>query len=559
MKVVFTMERGDFFMSNETLNPIGVIAERLGLHPSDIIQLGPYKAKIPLDVVYRNPRRAKLVLMTAINPTPAGEGKTTMSIGLAEAMNRLGIKATAVLREPSLGPTFGMKGGATGGGNSQVQPATDINLHFTGDFHAITAAHNLLAALIDNELYHGARLRVNPAHVMWKRVLDVNDRALRHIIIGLGGASQGVVRESGFDITAASEVMAVLTLSKNLAELKERLGRMMIARAGAHFVTVADLRAEEALAALLTEAIMPNLVQTTEHTPAIIHGGPFANIAHGCNSIVATEAGLRLSDVVITEAGFGADLGAEKFLDIKAPVADLTPDLVCVVVTLRALRYHGGQPSQLVDQPNDEALQRGLPNLFKHLENLDRFGVPAVVAINRFPSDTHADIERLKRLLQDNGIAVAAADVFSRGGAGGSDLAALVRERLDTTQSRYAPLYDQDMTIEEKIGAIAGSIYGADAVDYSPAAQAALTRLKRWGLEDLRVCVAKTQYSLSDNPAWLGRPEHFTLHIRDIEVARGAGYVVPLAGSMIRMPGLPQEPAAYRVTVDDAGIIHGVH
>ncbi|PSR21338.1 MAG: formate--tetrahydrofolate ligase [Sulfobacillus acidophilus] len=546
-------------MSSVILRRIGDVAEQLGLRASDIIQLGPYKAKIPLDVVYQNPRRAKLVLMTAINPTPAGEGKTTMSIGLAEAMNRLGVHATAVLREPSLGPTFGMKGGATGGGNAQVQPATDINLHFTGDFHAITAAHNLLAALIDNELYHGSRIAVNPAHVTWKRVLDVNDRALRHVVIGLGGASQGVVRESGFDITAASEVMAVLTLSKDFAELKERLGQMIVARSGAHFVSVADLKVQDALAALLTEAILPNLVQTTEGTPAIIHGGPFANIAHGCNSIVATEAGLRLSDVVITEAGFGADLGAEKFLDIKAPAADLRPDLACVVVTLRALRYHGGQPVQEAEQPNREALHRGMSNLFKHLENLDRFGVPSVVAINQFDTDTAEEIQWLQRQLQEVGVSVAAADVFSHGGAGGSELAQLVHDQLSSTKSGYAPLYGASMAIDEKIATIAGKIYGADAVEYSPAAQIALTRLKRWGLEHLKVCVAKTQYSLSDNPAWIGRPEHFTLHIRDIEVARGAGYVVPLAGSMIRMPGLPPDPAAYRVTVDDTGTIHGIY
>lgn len=546
-------------MPRTTLSPISDIVRQLGLAATDVIQFGSYKAKIPLDVLYQNSRRAKLVLVTAINPTPPGEGKTTMSIGLTQALRRLGIGATAVLREPSLGPTFGVKGGATGGGVSQIHPSTEINLHFTGDFHAITAAHNLLAAMVDNELYHGTRLKVKPGNVTWRRVLDVNDRSLRHVIIGLGGTGQGVPRETGFDITAASEIMAVLTLSKNIQELKDRLGRMIVARDGGSFVTVKDLGVEEALTALLTDAMMPNLVQTTEGTPAIVHGGPFANIAHGCNSIVATEAGLRLSDVVVTEAGFGADLGAEKFLDIKMPVAGLSPSLAVVVVTLRAVKYHGGQSADRQDQPDQGALERGMANLDRHLANLARFGLPTVVGINRFQSDTNEEITWLTKRLASLGVPAAAADVFSQGGAGGMDLAKIVRDLLDGPIPDVKPLYDSPMPVKDKIARIADQVYGARNVEYAPQAETALSRIKRWDLEGLRVCVAKTQYSLSDNPKWLGQPKDFVLHIRDIEVARGAGYVVPLAGAMIRMPGLPKEPAAYGVTVDENGEIFGVH
>lgn len=545
--------------STETLRPIRDIAGQIGLSRDDIIQFGSYKAKIPLDVLYQRPRRARLVLVTAINPTPPGEGKTTMSIGLTQALRRLGVDATAVLREPSLGPTFGVKGGATGGGASQIHPSTEINLHFTGDFHAITAAHNLLAALVDNELYHGTRLSVKPANVTWKRVLDVNDRALRHVVIGLGGPGQGVLRETGFDITAASEIMAALTLSRDLPELQDRLSRMIIARDGGQFVSVNQIGAEGALTALLSEAIMPNLVQTSEGTPAIVHGGPFANIAHGCNSIVATEAGLRLSDVVVTEAGFGADLGAEKFLDIKMPIAELNPGLAVVVVTLRALRYHGGQPLNQIEQPDLEALQRGMPNLERHLSNLKRFGLPAVVGINRFATDTEAEISWLVDGLKGRGVRAAVADVFSQGGAGGGQLAEVVAQELQHSAPTVTPLYTPDLPIQEKIGIIARDIYGARSVEYAPDALLALSRIKRWDLENLRVCIAKTQYSLSDNPKLLGCPEGFVFHVRDIEVSRGAGYVVPLAGSMIRMPGLPNEPAAYRVSVDQAGEVFGVH
>ncbi|MHB1611372.1 MAG: formate--tetrahydrofolate ligase [Sulfobacillus sp.] len=545
-------------MSEQDLWPIGDIASQLGLHRSDIVQLGSFKAKIPLDVVYQNPRRAKLILMTSINPTPPGEGKTTMSVGLAQSLRRLGLAATAVLREPSLGPTFGMKGGATGGGASQVEPSTNINLHFTGDFHAIGAAHNLLAALVDNELFHGSRLKVKPSRVTWKRVLDMNDRALRHILIGLGGPTQGILRETGFDITAASEVMAVLTLSRDIAELKQRLGRMVIASEPSKPITVADLGAADAMTALLTDAMMPNLVQTTEHTPVIMHGGPFANIAHGCNSIVATEAGLRLSDVVITEAGFGADLGAEKFLDIKAPIAGLEPQLAVVVVTLRALRYHGGQPLSAIAEPNMTALKKGMENLLKHIENLRRFDLRVVVGINRFDNDTDEELRWLIRDLEQRDIRAAEANVFGKGGLGGRPLALVVQEMLSLPARQYAPLYDESVPIQEKIHRIATTIYGASDVEYAPAAVNALKRLEKWNQQNLRVCIAKTQYSLSDNPSLIGRPEGFNIHIRDIEVARGAGYVVPLAGDMIRMPGLPKDPAAYRVSITDEGEVHGL-
>lgn len=542
----------------QALRPIAEVAEKLGLGSSDIIQLGPHKAKIPLESVYRSPRRARLVLMTSINPTPAGEGKTTMSVGMAQALRRLGVEATAVLREPSLGPTFGMKGGATGGGASQVLPDTDINLHFTGDFHAITAAHNLLAALIDNELYHGTRLKINPNRVTWRRVMDVNDRSLRHVVIGLGGAGQGVMRETGFDITAASEVMAVLTMARDLDDLKRRLGRMIIAQTPSGFVTVDDLHVQDALAALLTDALMPNLVQTTEHTPVIMHGGPFANIAHGCNSIIATEAGLRNSDVVITEAGFGADLGAEKFLDIKAPEADLHPDLALVVVTLRALRHHGGQPLADMAKPDSGALAQGMENLWKHIENLRQFGLPVLVGINRRADDDASEIRWTLDRLAAGGVPAAAADVFGQGGAGGEELARLIQETLDRGTSDYRPLYEKELGIQAKVERIATRIYGASGVEFAPSAQQVLARLEKWGEQDLRVCIAKTQYSLSDNPALLGRPQDFVLHVRDIALARGAGYVVPLAGDMIRMPGLPKDPQAYHVTVDHAGHIEGI-
>lgn len=529
------------------LKKISEIGRMLSLHPDTLIPYGHYKAKIPLDIIYEKPRRAKLVLMTSINPTPFGEGKTTMSIGLAQAMTQIGWQATAVLREPSLGPTLGMKGGATGGGQSQVLPAQDINLHFTGDFHAITSAHNLLAALIDNALYFNQGPRIKATNVLWPRALDMNDRALRHIVVGLGGTGQGVPRESGFVITAASEVMAVLSLARDLSDLQDRLNRMVIAMGPDKGpVTVADLGAAPAMTALLEEAIMPNLVQTSEHTPAIIHGGPFANVAHGCNSIIATEAGLRLSEVVITEAGFGADLGAEKFLDIKAPLAGLEPDVAVVVVTLRAIAYQGGNPSG--DGSDLGALARGYANLQKHVDNLHRFGLNVIVGINRFSTDSSTAIAWLQNRLAQDGVASEVAEVFRSGGQGGMSLARLVASYLQSPhKTPVRPLYSPSLPLKDKIERIAAEIYGAGQVDYSEKAQKQLDRYEAWGEGTLSVCMAKTQYSLSDDPRLLGRPEGFTLHIREVEIARGAGFVVPIAGSLVRMPGLPKNPAAFGV------------
>lgn len=542
------------------LHPIYDIAKQLGLAQDDLIGYGKHKAKIPLDVLYRQPRRAKLVLMTAINPTPFGEGKTTMSIGLAQALTRRGWQATAVLREPSLGPTLGMKGGATGGGRSSVEPAADINLHFTGDFHAITSAHNLLSALIDNSLYFGQMPSLSATRVTWKRVLDMNDRALRNIVIGLGGPGQGIPRQSGFDITAASEVMAVLALAKNRDDLMARLGRMVIGVGRDNQpVTVDDLGAAPAMAALLDDALMPNLVQTTEHTPAIIHGGPFANIAHGCNSVLATEMGLRYSDVIVTEAGFGADLGAEKFLDIKAQQADLNPNVAVVVATLRALKYQGGKSVDAIDAPDLPALQRGFQNLQKHVQNLQKFGLPVVVGINRFPSDLSEEVHWLRDRLEQEGVGVEEAEIFAKGGEGGLALAQLVEQVMrEQPSSQFRPLYHQELSLPDKIERIAQEIYGAHAVEYTTEAHKKLQRYEQWGDGHLSVCVAKTQYSLSDDPTRLGRPENFTLHIRDVEIARGAGYIVPLAGTMVRMPGLPKKPAAFRVRVNSDGVIEGV-
>ncbi len=538
---------------NDTLQSISEIAQRLEISPHDFIPYGHFKAKIPLSVIYSRPRRAKMVLVTATNPTPKGEGKTTVSIGLAQALNRRGHSATAVLREPSLGPVFGLKGGATGGGLSQILPSTDINLHFNGDFHAITAAHNLLAALIDNELFHGTRISLKPADITYKRVLDVNDRTLRQVVTGLG-RSNGVVRETGFDITAASEVMAVLALATDLPDLTARLGRMVIAGGTTAPTTVDNLGAAPAMTALLTDAIMPNLVQTTEHTPAIIHAGPFANIAHGCNSVLATEAGLRFSDIVVTEAGFGADLGAEKFLDIKTAVTGRPPDAAVIVTTLRSLRYQGSLDP---DRTPHQQLEAGTANLEKHVENLARYGIPHVVALNYFADDTPDEINWLQRHFASRNVKVVVSQVFQEGGHGGLALAEAVEELLER-HAEFVPLYTPDVPLKDKILRIAHNIYGADAVDYDPIATKKLARYTKWGESSLGVCIAKTQYSLSDNPALLGRPEHFTLHIRDIEIARGAGYIVPLAGSMVRMPGLPKDPAAFNVHIGDDGHVEGV-
>ncbi|MDA8192658.1 MAG: formate--tetrahydrofolate ligase [Thermaerobacter sp.] len=540
--------------------PVTTIAEQLSLTPGDILGYGRYKAKIPLEVLYSQPRKAKLVLVTSINPTPLGEGKTTMSIGLAQALSRRGWLATAVLREPSLGPTFGMKGGATGGGQAQVEPAQEINLHFTGDFHAITTAHNLLAALLDNALYFRTGANLSAHRISWKRVLDLNDRALRHIVIGLGGAGQGIPRETGFDITAASEVMAVLTLARDREDLVARLGRIVVGTdSGQAPVTVADIGAAPAMAVLLNEAIMPNLVQTSEHTPAIIHGGPFANIAHGCNSVLATEAGLRHSEVVVTEAGFGADLGAEKFLDIKAPLMGISPDVAVVVVTLRALKYQGGRPAAAASEPDLAALASGYANLQKHIENLRRFALPVIVGINRFAGDRPEEMRWIHQKLEADGVGVEEADVFVKGGEGGVGLARLVESVLRSGRTpTFQPLYRPEMSLTAKIQQIARGIYGAQDVEYTAEAQRKLERYATWGDGQLGVCIAKTPYSLSDDPRRLGRPEGFTLNIRDVELARGAGYIVPLAGTMVRMPGLPKTPAAFGMHVTPDGRIEGI-
>jgi len=529
------------------------LTQYLGLGSEDWIPYGRDKAKIPLSVIYRQPRRAKMVLVTATNPTPAGEGKTTLTIGLSQAFQHLGLKAAAALREPSLGPVFGLKGGATGGGKSQLIPAQDINLHFTGDFHAISSAHNLLAALIDNELYQGHRLsaKLRATDVTWKRVMDMNDRALRDIVTGLG-AGNGVPRQSGFDITAASEVMAVLCLARDAEDLIRRLGRIVIGWSADGPATVDDLGAAPAMAALLQDALMPNLVQTTEGVPAFVHGGPFANIAHGTNSLLATEAALRYADIMVTEAGFGADLGAEKFMDIVAPVLEAAPDVVVLVTTLRSLKYQGGAPVQEASRPQPDFLARGWANLERHIDNLRQYHVPVVVAINRFAADTPAELNWLTRQLDLRHIPAGIADVFGAGGVGGQDLAQTVLRTMAASSNEFRPLYDAKLPLTEKIERIATRIYRARAVELSPTARRKLKTYESWGMGDLSVCMAKTPYSFSDDPADRGAPENFVFHVRDVELARGAGYIVPLAGTMVRMPGLPKEPAAYRITMDPA-------
>lgn len=527
------------------MRPIKDIARSLGWSMDELVPYGHFKAKVPLDVISRQPRRAKLVLVTATNPTPFGEGKTTVSIGLADALARIGHKSMAVLREPSLGPVFGLKGGATGGGAARLEPSTDINLHFNGDFHAITAAHNLLAALIDNELYHGSRLSIKSSQVAFKRVLDVNDRSLRQIVSGLGRGN-GVVRESGFDITAASEIMAIMALAQDLPDLVARLEAIMIASQSSGPITVKDLGAAPAMAALLADALMPNLVQTREGTPAMVHMGPFGNIAHGCNSVIATEAGLRWSDMVVTEAGFGADLGAEKFLDIKTAVTGRPPDAVVIVTTLRSLRHQG-----------NDSLQTGVANLQKHMENIRFYGLPLVVAINRFEGDDAFETQWLVQWVRDQGAPVEVVDVFGEGGQGAIGLADAVQEAC-RQPSHFAPLYSPQDGLTDKIERIATVIYGAQGVEYSVQAKKKLERYTRWNEVGLGVCMAKTQYSLSDDPTLLGNPGPHSIHIRDIEMARGAGYIVPLAGDMVRMPGLPKDPAAFRVHLDEDGQPRGL-
>ena len=546
---------------NAEIRPIREIAKNLGMEEDDLELYGKYKAKISEEYLQKIQDRpdGKLVLVTAINPTPAGEGKTTISIGLADALSRLGKKTVAALREPSLGPCFGVKGGAAGGGYAQVIPMEDLNLHFTGDFHAITSANNLLAAAIDNHLHFGNALRMDPTRIVWKRCMDMNDRSLRNITIGLGGKLNGPVREDHFVITAASEIMAVLCLASDMEDLRERLSRMVVAyNYDNEPVTAGELKVVGSMLALLKDAMQPNLMQTLEHTPVLVHGGPFANIAHGCNSVRATRAALKLGDVVVTEAGFGADLGAEKFLDIKCRAAGLTPDAAVIVATVQALKYNGGVPKAELKAENLEALQKGLVNLGKHIENLQKFGVPAVVAINAFVSDTEAEHQMIENFCREHDCEFALATVWADGGAGGQILAEKVLATIEKKPTQYHPLYELEQPLTGKIETVAREIYGADGVEYAPAARKALTNLEKLGFGNLPICVAKTQYSLSDDQHKLGRPENFTITVRDAYVSAGAGFVVVLTGEIIQMPGLPRVPAAENIDVNADGVIDGL-
>lgn len=543
------------------MKPIAEIAEYLGIADNELELYGKYKGKVSLDVLSRLEDKpdGKLILVTAINPTPAGEGKTTTNVGLSMGLNKIGKKTITALREPSLGPVFGVKGGAAGGGYAQVVPMEDINLHFTGDFHAITSAHNLLAAILDNHLHQGNALNIDSKKIVWRRVLDMNDRALRNVVIGLGGKPDGYVRQSGFDITVASEIMAILCLATSLSDLKDRLSRMVVAYDTAgQAVTAGQLEATGAMALLLKNAIMPNLVQTLENTPAFIHGGPFANIAHGCNSVMATRIGLKLADYVVTEAGFGADLGAEKFFDIKARFAGLKPNAAVIVATIRALKMNGGVPKTELGPENLPALEAGIVNLERHLENIAKFGVPAVVAINKFPTDTEAEVNLLKEKCAAKGVEVVLSDVFAKGGEGAIELAQKVVEICETKESNYNPLYDVDASIEEKINTIAKEIYRADGVDFAPAAKKTIKELEALGLDKMPICMAKTQYSFSDNAALLGAPTGFRITVREIKVSAGAGFIVALTGAIMTMPGLPKIPAANGMDIKEDGEIIGL-
>lgn len=541
--------------------PITTVANYLGIKDDELELYGKYKAKVSLDVLERLKDKpdAKLVLVTAINPTPAGEGKTTTNVGLSMGLNKIGKKTITALREPSLGPCFGVKGGAAGGGYAQVVPMDDINLHFTGDFHAITSAHNLLSALLDNHIHQGNALNIDPKKVVWKRVLDMNDRALRNIIIGLGQKGDGFVRQSGFDITVASEIMAILCLATGLTDLKERLSRMVVAynREG-KAVTAGDLQATGAMSLLLKDAIKPNLVQTLENTPAFIHGGPFANIAHGCNSVMATKIALKLADYVITEAGFGADLGAEKFFDIKCRFAGLKPAATVIVATVRALKMNGGLPKANLSLENLPALEKGITNLERHLENVAKFGVPAVVAINKFPTDTEEELELLREKCASKGVEVILSEVFTKGGDGGIDLARKVVEICETKEANYAPLYEVEGTIQEKITKIATEIYRADGVEFTSEAKKQIADIAALGLDNMPICMAKTQYSFSDNPDLLGAPTGFTVTVREVKVSAGAGFIVALTGEIMTMPGLPRVPAANGMDITADGEIIGL-
>lgn len=537
------------------------VAASIGIEEDDLELYGKYKAKLS-DELYdkiKDTPDGKLVLVTAINPTPAGEGKTTTTVGLGEAFAKMNKKAIIALREPSLGPCFGIKGGAAGGGYAQVVPMEDLNLHFTGDFHAITSANNLLAALLDNHIQQGNALGIDPRQVVWKRCVDMNDRNLRNIVVGLGNKTDGMVREDHFVITVASEIMAILCLADDLADLKERLGKIIVAYTyDGKPVTAKDIQAVGSMAALLKDAIKPNVIQTLEHTTALVHGGPFANIAHGCNSVRATKTALKMADIVVTEAGFGADLGAEKFMDIKCRQAGLKPDCVVLVATVRALKYNGGVPKSELSEENLDALAKGIVNLEKHIENLQKFGVPVVVTLNSFITDTEAEYEYIKKFCEDRGCEFALAQVWEKGGKGGIDLANKVLETLENKESKFKPLYDTKLPIKEKIETVAKEIYGADGVNYSPEAQKAIAKIEDMGYGNLPVCMAKTQYSLSDDKDKLGRPEGFEISIRDVYISAGAGFVVVLTGNVMTMPGLPKHPAAYDIDVTDDGKITGL-
>ena len=543
------------------MQPIKEVAAAYGIGEDDLELYGKYKAKLTDELweQVKDRPNGKLVLVTAINPTPAGEGKTTTTVGLGEAFGKMGKKAIIALREPSLGPCFGVKGGAAGGGYAQVVPMEDLNLHFTGDFHAITSANNLLAALLDNHIQQGNALGIDPRQIQWKRCVDMNDRVLRNIVVGLGAKGDGMVREDHFVITVASEIMAILCLADNMEDLKNRLGKIIVAyNFAGEPVTAEQLHAVGSMAALLKEALKPNLIQTLEHTGALVHGGPFANIAHGCNSVRATKTALKLADVVVTEAGFGADLGAEKFLDIKCRKAGLKPDAVVLVATVRALKYNGGVPKDQLSAENLEALEKGIVNLEKHIENLQKFGVPVVVTLNSFISDTEAEYAYIKKFCEDRGCEFALSEVWAKGGEGGIALAEKVMETLENKPTQYHVLYPDEMSLKDKINTIAKEIYGADGASFAPAAAKALKRIEDMGFGNLPVCMAKTQYSLSDDQTKLGRPSGFQINVRDAYVSAGAGFVVVLTGAIMTMPGLPKVPAANNIDVNNDGVITGL-
>ncbi len=543
------------------MKPIKEVAASIGIKEDDLELYGKYKAKLSDDLWQEIKDRpdGKLVLVTAINPTPAGEGKTTTSVGLGQAMAKLNKKAIIALREPSLGPCFGVKGGAAGGGYAQVVPMEDLNLHFTGDFHAITSANNLLAAMLDNHIQQGNALQIDPRQVVWKRCLDMNDRVLRNVVVGLGNKMDGMVREDHFVITVASEIMAILCLASDINDLKARLGKIVVAyNFAGEPVTAEQLQATGAMTALLKDAIKPNLIQTLEHTPALVHGGPFANIAHGCNSVIATKMALKLADIAITEAGFGADLGAEKFMDIKCRMSGLKPDAVVLVATVRALKYNGGVAKKDLNEENLEALAKGIVNLEKHIENVQKFGVPVVVTLNSFITDTESEYEFIRNFCEERGCEFALSEVWAKGGEGGVALAEKVIHTLETKESNFKPIYDDELSLKEKIETIAKEIYGADGVEFAPAADKQLAKITDMGYGNLPICMAKNQYSLSDDAALLGRPTNFKIHIREVYVNAGAGFVVALTGAIMTMPGLPKVPAANGIDVNEDGVITGL-